>query len=110
MFFLPQNGKDKGSVMKKKVLAMPNGVTPNRPVIFDRGKCSGCNACVEVCPMDLLISHPEEGNPPVVLFPDECWYCGSCVLHCLKGAITLNLPLVQRVRWKRKKTGEHFRV
>jgi len=97
--------------MRKKILAMPNAITPNRPVIFDSGKCSGCNACVEVCPMDLLIPHPQEGSPPVVLFPDECWYCGSCVLHCpKKGAITLNLPLIQRVRWKRKKTGEHFRV
>jgi hypothetical protein len=31
--------------------------------------------------------------------------------HCPKaGAIVLNHPLTQRVRWKRKKTGEHFRV
>jgi len=61
--------------------------------------------------MDLLIPRSEKGGPPIVLFPDECWYCGSCVLHCpKKGAIALNLPLIQRVRWKGKKTGEHFRV
>jgi hypothetical protein len=31
--------------------------------------------------------------------------------HCPKpGAIVLNHPLTQRVRWKRKSTSEHFRV
>jgi hypothetical protein len=33
------------------------------------------------------------------------------VTHCPKpGAIKLNHPLTQRVRWKRKTTNEHFRV
>jgi hypothetical protein len=45
------------------------------------------------------------------LYPDECWYGGCCVAHCPQpGAIRLNHPLAQRVRWKRKESGEHFRV
>lgn len=97
--------------MKRKIYATPNLITPNRPLIFDKERCSGCNTCVDICPMDILIPNPKKGREPIILFPDECWYCGSCVIHCpKKGALKLNLPLIQRVRWKRKSTGEHFRV
>ncbi len=98
-------------MMKRPVYATPNVVTPNRPVIFDPKLCIGCNQCLEICVADVFIPNPEEGNPPIILFPDECWYCGSCVAECPQaGAIRLNHPLAQRVRWKRKDTGEHFRV
>ncbi len=97
--------------MKRKIYATPNLITPNRPLIFDKEICNGCNICVDICPMDILIPNPKRGKQPIILFPDECWYCGSCVMHCpKKGALKLNLPLIQRVRWKRKSTGEHFRV
>jgi len=47
----------------------------------------------------------------LILHPDECWYCGPCVDDCPRpGAIRLNHPLQQRVRWKRKDGGGHFRV
>lgn len=98
-------------MIKEKVYATPNIVTPNKPVIFDPDICNGCNICVETCQMDVLIPNPEKGKPPIILHPDECWYGGCCVVHCPNpGAIKLNHPLMQRVRWKRKATGEHFRV
>ncbi len=98
---------------KKTQYATPNPPAPNRPVLFDPNTCDGCNLCVNVCPMDVLIPNPEKRKPPIVLYPDECYYCGPCVFYCHKkeeGAIRLNHPLVSRVRWKRKVTGEHFRV
>jgi NADPH-dependent glutamate synthase beta subunit-like oxidoreductase len=49
--------------------------------------------------------------PPLVLYPDECWFCGTCVEECpVKGAIRMEHPLNQRVGWKRKETGELFRM
>lgn len=97
--------------MKEKVYAVPNKPTPSRPVIFDPDVCNGCNECVEICQMDVFIPNPEPGKPPIILYPDECWYGGCCVAYCrAPGAIKLNHPLMQRVRWKRKATGEHFRV
>ena len=96
---------------QKKVYAFPNRCTPTNPVVFDPDICNGCNICVEVCQVDLLIPNPQKGKPPIVLYPEECWYGGCCVAMCPKpGAITLNHALPQRVRWKRKGTGEHFRV
>ena len=91
--------------------AIPNLPTPNRPVIFNPEICSGCNECVDVCQMDVFIPNPESGKPPIILYPDECWYGGTCVATCpAQGAVKLNHPLMQRVRWKRKDTGEHFRL
>jgi len=97
--------------MSEKVWAMPNMPTPSRPVIFNPDICSGCNLCLEVCPMDVFLPNPEKGKPPLIFYPDECWYDGSCVLACPKpGAIKPNFPLMWRVPWKRKTTGEHFWV
>ena len=48
-----------------------------------------------------------------MLYPDECWYEASCVAECpnrFKGAIRFKHPIMQKVRWKNKGTGEQFRV
>jgi NAD-dependent dihydropyrimidine dehydrogenase PreA subunit len=91
--------------------ALPNITTPGRPVIFNPEICTGCNHCVEVCPVDVYIPNPEKGQSPVILHPDECWYCGVCVNDCpVRGAIKFNWPLEQRGYWKRKQSGEIFRV
>lgn len=48
--------------MRNKTYAYPNITTPNRPVIFDPEKCTGCNTCVDVCQMDVLIPNPVKAN------------------------------------------------
>jgi formate dehydrogenase major subunit len=51
------------------------------------------------------------GEQPVAVYPDECWFCGCCVTHCpVPGAIRMEFPLNQRVVWKRKETGEFYRI
>ena len=65
--------------MPKKAVAVPNPLTPCTPVTFDATLCTGCNRCVDVCRMDVFIPNPESGKPPLVLYPDECWFCGCCV-------------------------------
>ena len=98
-------------MVDNEIYAIPNLVTPNTPVIFDPDTCNGCNNCVEVCQVDVYIPNPQKGNPPIILHPEECWYCGCCVDDCPRpGAINFNWPLAQRGYWKRKETGERFRV
>ena len=98
---------------QEDVRMYPNIITPNNPVIFNEEVCIGCNSCVENCSMQVIMPNPEKDKPPVVLYPEECWYCGCCMLSCplmWEGAMSLNHPLNQLPRWKRKATGEHFRL
>jgi len=96
---------------EEEIYLIPNLATPHRPVVFNPEICKGCNICLEACQMDILYPNPEKSKPPLILFPEECWYCGCCVGHCpLPGAIKLNNPIMRRVRWKNKATGEHFRL
>jgi ferredoxin len=66
-----------------KVYMFPNPSTPCQAVVIDPELCSGCNRCVEVC---------RTADCPV------------------PGAIKMERPLNQRVGWKRKETGEYFRI
>jgi NAD-dependent dihydropyrimidine dehydrogenase PreA subunit len=97
--------------IEEEAYAVPNRPGPGRPVLFDSAICNGCNRCVDICPMEVFIPNPDKGKPPIILYPEECWYGGCCVEECPRqGAIRFNSPLMQRVRWKRKDTGEHFRT
>jgi NAD-dependent dihydropyrimidine dehydrogenase PreA subunit len=96
---------------EQDIYITPNDPSPSRPVIIDADTCIACNECVEVCPRDIFMPNPEDGKPPRVVFQEECWYDGSCVFICpVEGAIKLHFPLMWRVPWKRKKTGEHVWV
>jgi NAD-dependent dihydropyrimidine dehydrogenase PreA subunit len=73
------------------------------PLVFNATICIGCNQCIEVCQMDILIPNPEKSKPPILAFPGECWYCGCCIGICPRpGAIKLNIPLMNKVHWKSK--------
>ena len=102
----------KGKIeMKKKTAEVLPGDKAFFPVIIDDKKCSGCNRCVEVCPVDVFAANPKKGAPPLVLFPGECWQEGSCVDACpRRGAIRWQRLPTQRVRCRRKETGEDFFV
>ena len=103
----------KGRRMNAEVYATPNLVTPNNLVVFNEELCTGCNLCVEACRSDCLMPNPVKGKPPILVYPDECWLAGCCVAVCpnfLEGAIRLVPPLNQEVSWKRKKTGETYRI
>ena len=79
-----------------------SAVEPAKPIIIDGEKCVGCCKCVNVCPIDLFIPPPGKGMPPEAAYPDECWYCGCCVMECPCKAIELRHPLMNRVRFVRK--------
>jgi len=97
--------------MKDEAYLVPNPPTPCRPVRIDPVLCTGCNVCADQCRMDVMVHNPRKGGPPIVLYPDECWFCGTCVEECpTKGAIRMEHPMNQKVGWKRKETGELFRI
>jgi len=93
----------------------PNPMTPNKGQKLNAEICNGCNLCVEVYPTDVMMPNPVRRKPPLVLYPEECCFCAACIEECPRpgrGAITMAHPLSQNisVNWKRKDTGEYFRL
>ena len=74
---------------------------PAAPIRFDESRCIGCNRCMEACMIDVMLPG-EPGKHPVAAYPDECWYCGCCVMECPTGAISLHHPLMNQTRWVEK--------
>ncbi len=52
--------------------------------VVDEEKCTGCSACVSVCPVDAISM--VDGKAKI---SDECISCGVCVDECPVGAISL---------------------
>lgn len=56
---------------------------PRRIAIIEPDYCTGCRACVEVCPVDCIY----EGDDQFYIHPDECIDCGACEPECPVTAI-----------------------
>ena len=53
-------------------------------VKIDNEKCTGCAACIDVCPVNAI--KIENGKAVV---SEECIDCGACMSQCSVEAITL---------------------
>ncbi len=56
----------------------PEGIDPAVALVWDRGKCVGCSACLQQCPSHSLVAAPEG----VVWRRESCLGCGDCVEAC----------------------------
>jgi len=90
------------------IITNPTG--PTMAVSIDESLCIGCNSCANICRIQTILPNAEKGKPPVVAYPDECWYCGCCVEACPTGALEMRLPVNQRILFKDKESGEIFRI
>lgn len=88
----------------------PNITGPTEVIYIDEKLCIGCNACANICRTQTILPNPEKGDPPLLIYPDECWFCACCVEACPTGALQMRQPIGRRILFKRKDTGEVFRV
>ncbi len=54
--------------------------------VVDRDKCTGCESCVEACPLEAI----EMRDEIAVVDEEVCGDCGACVDVCPTEAITLD--------------------
>ena len=93
-----------------KAYLVPNPLAPCQSISIDSDKCIGCNRCAGQCRTQTIMPNPQKGKPPIVIYPDECWFCGCCIEACKNDAIRMHYPINQRIFFKRKETGEIFRI
>jgi ferredoxin-NADP reductase/NAD-dependent dihydropyrimidine dehydrogenase PreA subunit len=86
-----------------------NPMGPNQAIFIDPELCVSCYQCAEVCRVSVILENPKKDKPPMVVYPDECWFCGCCTINCPTGAIRMENPMNQKIGYKRKETGEIFR-
>jgi ferredoxin len=55
------------------------------PAVIDKNTCTGCEQCVNSCPVEAISMNSDVA----VVDPNECVDCGDCVDVCPVEAITL---------------------
>ncbi len=62
------------------------------PIIINEETClDGCTICDFFCPGDIIYRESKE-KPAVVMYQDECWYCGICADRCPVDAVKVVFP------------------
>ena len=76
-------------------LEIPNAVARSNFVpMIDIELCNGCEACVDICPMDSLTM---DENVKAIRNPTRCIGCGLCASACAEGSITLERVVEEEV-------------
>jgi 4Fe-4S ferredoxin len=74
-------------------------ITRKTELIVDTKKCTTCMQCVKVCPKAALaqpqlqrgVKVSKKERLPEVVKPVRCVFCGTCMVFCPYGAITMKL-------------------
>lgn len=70
---------------------------PKELAVVNADNCTGCEACIEVCPVDCIYKVPGQDQPSLQYFVDidleRCIGCSLCERWCPWDAIAMVPPL-----------------
>ena len=76
-----------------KAAGKPRKKLPKELAVIRADNCTGCEACIEVCPVDCIYKVPGEDQPTVQWFVDidleRCIGCSLCERWCPWDAIDM---------------------
>jgi Na+-translocating ferredoxin:NAD+ oxidoreductase subunit B len=76
-----------------KAAGKPRKKLPKELAVIRADNCTGCDACIEVCPVDCIYKVPGEDQPSVQYFCDidleRCIGCALCERWCPWDAIDM---------------------
>jgi len=58
-------------------------------LIFDKNRCVGCEACVEICPSNAVKKTISMDRMELAIDYGKCIYCGFCFENCPEKAIKI---------------------
>jgi electron transport complex protein RnfB len=77
----------------KPAAAKPRKKLPKELAVIRADNCTGCEACIEVCPVDCIYKVPGEDHPSLQSFCDidleRCIGCSLCERWCPWDAIDM---------------------
>lgn len=81
---------------------------PMQLAVIDQRGCTGCEACIQFCPVDCILVVPGERNIPgffqlVEIDLDRCIGCTLCVQHCPWDTIAM-IPFEEALHQARQWT------
>ena len=80
---------------------------PKEIAVVIEGRCTGCQVCIEFCPVDCIQEgEPRAGipTPPVAIRYDECIGC----LHCARACAQLTWEAIEM--WETERVEETFGI
>ena len=58
-------------------------VTKTGNKLFDKkNECTGCGACIEMCPVNAIVKTDYEGFSYPIIKPELCIGCDRCIKYC----------------------------
>jgi|SRR5690625_93414 len=90
-------------IFKTGIVTERDPFTPSPPtrrgkIVVDVDKCSQCEECVTICPVNAISLREKVAETVIEFDYRKCMYCGLCVDTCPNDALSHSLEVKESVK------------